>query len=98
MSFMEKRAFHKQLAELIREIDCQKDPERLKLEPLVVASPRFREKGQAASLGCLQGSIDHLRVLIQYLLFDVEALRRERDVLRRAIADTAEPPTEQEHD
>jgi hypothetical protein len=46
---------------------------------------RERHEKMRATLGELQESLDHLRLSVKYLVFDLEATRRENQYLRRLI-------------
>jgi len=46
---------------------------------------RARRRRLVRTLGEVQGTIDSIRVGVQYLVFDLEATRRERDELRRRL-------------
>ncbi|MEC8733888.1 MAG: hypothetical protein VXX86_02845, partial [Planctomycetota bacterium] len=43
------------------------------------------EAGLQGSLGELQESLDYLRLSVKYLVFDLEATRRENAYLRRLV-------------
>jgi hypothetical protein len=58
--------------------------ERQRIEPLywrVLESTRRRRR----ILGLVQDALSQLRLDMKYLMFDLEATRRERDELRRKI-------------
>jgi hypothetical protein len=59
-------------------------PERRQIEPLfarVLESTRRRRR----ILGLVQDALTQLRVDMKYLMFDLEATRRERDDYRRKL-------------
>lgn len=83
---MNEETFQRTLAALIAEIGTlpEEDEGARRMEELV---SRTRERHQALveTVNRLQESIDFVRLSIKYLLFDLEATRRERDQLRRAL-------------
>ncbi len=81
---MDGDTFQKKLAELITEIGTLPRGERDKLE-LLVAQTRERHEQLKATFSSLQESIDFVRLSIKYLLFDLEATRRENAQLRKMI-------------
>jgi hypothetical protein len=60
------------------------ESERMRIEPLfsrVLESTKRRRR----ILGLVQDALSQLRLDMKYLMFDLEATRRERDELRRRI-------------
>ena len=81
---MDEAAFQEQLSELLVEIQKYPDLEKGKLDELSgVASAR--QKKLRSHIANLQSSLDHLRLSIKYLAFDLEATKRENRVLRRML-------------
>ena len=86
---MDERIFHQKLAELVQEIGALPPGEQGKLEALAAeAKERHRKLRQTVS--SLQSSIDYLRLSIKYLLFDLEATRRENSYLRKMLEEGPE--------
>ena len=81
---MDETTFQKKLAELLSEIASLPASERTKLE-LLVADTKKRHEQLRASTSNVQESLDYLRVAIKYLLFDLEATRRENSYLRKML-------------
>ena len=81
---MDETTFQKRLAELLREIATLPASERSKLELLIADTKKRHEQLQATATG-VQESLDYLRVAIKYLLFDLEATRRENSYLRKML-------------
>jgi len=81
---MNEETFQKKLAELVAEIGTLPEPERKKLE-LLAQQTRARHDKLRETVTNLQESIDFLRLSIKYLLFDLEATRRENKQLRKLI-------------
>jgi hypothetical protein len=79
---MDEVMFQQQLSELLVEI--QKYPQ---VGAQQVAEVREEIAGKQqklrSSIANLQNSLDHLRLAIKYLAFDLEATKRENRVLRR---------------
>ena len=86
---MDEQHFHKKLTELMSEIATLPRAEREKLEQLA-RQTRQRHEKLRQTVGELQESLDYLRLSIKYLVFDLEATRRENRLLRELIeeADT----------
>ena len=81
---MDETVFQKRLAELLSEIATLPASQRSKLE-LLVADTKKRHEQLRASASNVQESLDYLRVSIKYLLFDLEATRRENSYLRKML-------------
>lgn len=81
---MDETIFQKRLAELLSEIATLPASHRSKLELLVADTKKRHEQLNATATG-VQESLDYLRVAIKYLLFDLEATRRENSYLRKML-------------
>lgn len=81
---MDEATFQKRLSELIAEIETLPDGEKDKLR-LLAAETRKRHEDIKKTVNSLQDSIDCLRLSIKYLLFDLEATRRENEYLRKML-------------
>ena len=81
---MDEATFQKRLAELIAEIDTLPTDERDKLRSMAVETKKRHEEIKK-TVGGLQDAIDALRVSIKYMMFDLEATRRENDYLRKML-------------
>jgi hypothetical protein len=81
---MDEAAFQKKLAELLSQIETLPESERDRLRALA-AETKQRHDLIKKSVGSLQESIDFLRLWIKYLLFDLEATRRENNYLRKML-------------
>lgn len=88
---MDEQAFQTKLAELMNEISTLPAAEREKLEQLA-AQTRQRHSKLRKSVTDLQESLDYLRLSIKYLMFDLEATRRENGYLRQMLQ--SPPPIE----
>jgi chromosome segregation ATPase len=87
---MNEETFQKKLAELVAEIGTLPEGERSKLEALANET-KERHKHLKQTVSNLQESIDFLRLSIKYMLFDLEATRRENNYLRKMLEDNAGP-------
>ncbi len=87
---MNEETFQKKLAELVAEIGTLPAGEREKLETLAEETKQ-RHKQLKETVSNLQESIDFLRLSIKYMLFDLEATRRENNYLRKMLEDNAGP-------
>lgn len=81
---MDEALFENKLNELVREISSLPESDQKKLVTLAQKSRNY-QKDLKKTVTNLQDSIDYLRVTIKYLLFDLEATRRENNYLRRIL-------------
>ncbi len=81
---MDESTFQKKLSELVAEIKALPESERAKLATLA-AETKLRHKELKKTVSNLHESIDFLRLSIKYLLFDLEATRRENACLRKML-------------
>lgn len=81
---MNESEFQAKLAELMREISTLPQSERDKLTALA-ARTQERHRKLRKTVHDLQESLDYLRLSIKYLVFDLEATRRENSYLRRML-------------
>jgi chromosome segregation ATPase len=84
---MNEQEFQTKLAELMGEISTLPHSERQKLERLADET-RARHERLRQTVSSLQESLDYLRLSIKYLVFDLEATRRENNYLRRMLEET----------
>jgi len=81
---MNENEFQSKLGELLAQIGNLPDAERPKLEALA-AETRQRHTRMKQTIAELQESLDYLRLSVKYLVFDLEATRRENKYLRSLI-------------
>lgn len=81
---MDEKAFQTKLTELMGEISALPKTEREKLEKMAEATKERHQKLKK-TVGDLQESLDYLRLSIKYLVFDLEATRRENRYLRKML-------------
>ena len=81
---MDEKAFQEKLANLMGEINTLPEGERKKLANLANQT-RERHDKMKKTVSDLQESLDYLRLSIKYLVFDLEATRRENKYLREMI-------------
>ena len=81
---MDEQTFEAKFAELLNKIRKLPDDQRARLEQLAERSKERRGRIQS-SLAELQESLDYLRLSVKYLVFDLEATRRENAYLRRLV-------------
>jgi len=101
---MDEKQFQDKLGELMGEISALPAAERDKLNALA-AETQKRHAKLRKTVNNLQESLDYLRLSIKYLVFDLEATRRENQYLRKMLeeshsdggadADDFEPPQAQ---
>lgn len=81
---MDSQTFQQKLAELMSEISTLPRSERDKLQNLAEQTQQRHEQLKD-TVGGLQESLNHLRLSVKYLVFDLEATRRENQYLRRIL-------------
>lgn len=83
---MNEAFFGKKLNELVNEIGAVPNSQQKKLI-LLAKKTRETQKQLKKNVHNLQESLDYLRVSIKYLLFDLEATRRENTYLKKLLED-----------
>jgi hypothetical protein len=83
---MNEATFERKLNELVQEIGTVPSPERKKLISWTKKAGIY-QKHIKNSADALQESLDYLRVSIKYILFDLEATRRENAYLKKLLGD-----------
>jgi chromosome segregation ATPase len=83
---MEENVFQSKLAELMGEISTLPKSEREKLSALANQT-QARHQKLKQTVSDLQDSLDYLRLSIKYLVFDLEATRRENNYLRKMLSE-----------
>ncbi len=83
---MNEAFFGKKLNELVNEIGAMPNSQQKKLI-LLAKKTQETQKQLKKSVHNLQESLDYLRVSIKYLLFDLEATRRENAYLKKLLED-----------
>jgi hypothetical protein len=81
---MNEQEFQQKLGDLIAQIGKLPESERAPLEALA-AETSCRHEKMKRTITDLQDSLDYLRLSIKYLVFDLEATRRENQYLRKLI-------------
>jgi chromosome segregation ATPase len=84
---MNEQEFQNKLAELMGEISTLPQTERQKLQQLAEET-RARHERLRQTVSSLQESLDYLRLSIKYLVFDLEATKRENGYLRKMLEET----------
>ncbi len=83
---MDKQSFEIKLASLLKEISSLPTSEREKLTKMA-GETKERQSKLKKTVHDLQESLDYLRLSIKYLVFDLEATRRENAYLREMMED-----------
>jgi predicted enzyme involved in methoxymalonyl-ACP biosynthesis len=86
---VDESMFQNKLAELMGEISTLPAGEREKLEALAKETQE-RHQQLRQSINSLQESLDWLRLSVKYLVFDLEATRRENAYLRQMLESNSE--------
>ena len=81
---MDEKTFQSKLAELMGEISTLPKAERDKLSEMAKQTQE-RHRKLRKTVHDLQESLDYLRLSIKYLVFDLEATRRENSYLRKML-------------
>lgn len=81
---MDKNYFENKLDELVKEIGSLPPKQKEKLENIAKQTDLYHKKLKK-SVDSLQESLDYLRVSIKYLLFDLEATKRENSYLKKLL-------------
>ena len=81
---MNDQDFQNKLAQLLSQIGTLPEDQRPQLERLAEET-KSRHDRMKKTLSDLQESLDHLRLTVKYLVFDLEATRRENKYLRQLI-------------
>lgn len=81
---MDEKLFQIKLGELMNEISTLPKAEREKLTAMAVKTQERHEQLRK-TVHDLQESLDYLRLAIKYLVFDLEATRRENRYLRKML-------------
>ena len=89
---MDEAMFQTKLGELMGEISTLPPSERIKLEELAKET-QTRHTELRKSINSLQESLDWLRLSVKYLVFDLEATRRENTYLRQMLESNSEGGT-----
>jgi hypothetical protein len=87
---MNEQDFQQKLGELIKQINILPESQRGPLEQLA-QDTRDRHDRMKKTVADLQESLDYLRLSIKYLVFDLEATRRENEYLRKLIESQSGP-------
>ena len=81
---LDETIFEGKLNELVKEIGTVPPSQRKKIEALAKQTNIYHKKLKK-SVDSLQESLDYLRVSIKYMLFDLEATRRENTYLKKLL-------------
>lgn len=81
---MDEASFQKKLKELVSQIETLPEGERQRLRAMAEET-RARHDDIKKSVTAMQENIDFLRLWIKYMLFDLEATRRENAYLRKML-------------
>ena len=81
---MDEKVFQTKLSELMKEISTLPQSERDKLTA-IAQETQTRHAKLKETVHNLQESLDYLRLSIKYIVFDLEATRRENTYLRKMI-------------
>lgn len=94
---MNEQEFQSRLGDLINQIQKLPEGQRAPLEKLASETAARHDKVKK-TIADLQESLDYLRLSIKYLVFDLEATRRENQYLRKLLEQQGRPTSEQNPD
>jgi septal ring factor EnvC (AmiA/AmiB activator) len=81
---MDEQNFQSKMTELLARLKDLPEADRSRIEQLATETKDRRAKLQG-SITELQESLDYLRLSVKYLVFDLEATRRENAYLRKML-------------
>ena len=81
---MNEQDFQAKLSDLMTQLDTLPGPAKERLQQLA-EDTRDRHARMKKTVTELQDSLDYLRLSIKYLVFDLEATRRENQYLRKLL-------------
>jgi hypothetical protein len=81
---MNEQDFQAKLSDLMQQLDSLPSPAREQLRQ-IADDTRDRHARMKKTVTELQDSLDYLRLSIKYLVFDLEATRRENAYLRKLL-------------
>lgn len=81
---MNENEFQSKLSDLMTQLEALPAPAREQIERLA-GETRERHARMKKTVGELQDSLDYLRLSVKYLVFDLEATRRENQYLRKLL-------------
>lgn len=87
---MDISAFEKRLNELLNEINTPPTNNKDKKLLSLTRQTKLSSQNLKKSIEALHESLDHLRLTIKYMLFDLEATRRENQYLRKILEGSEE--------
>ncbi|MCH2134809.1 MAG: hypothetical protein MK116_13795 [Phycisphaerales bacterium] len=94
---MNEQVFQERFAQLLKRINAMPDEQKVGLAVPAV-EPDAQEAEVARAIKELQDSLDFLRLSVKYLMFDLEATRRENAYLRRLLEQATRERREVEED
>lgn len=98
---MTEKEFQDKLGDLMSQIDRLPAEQRADLQKLVDET-KGRHERMRSTINDLQEALDYLRLSVKYLVFDLEATRRENEYLRKLVesrgGDAGENPLDDQDD
>lgn len=86
---MDNHQYQADLSKLLKDIGALPTPEQSEVDHTADEGEGVHESLNQ-SVGDLKEAVDYLRLAVKYLLFDLEATRRENDYLRQMLAEEPE--------
>lgn len=94
---MNEQEFQTRLSDLVEQISTLPADQRERLSKLADEA-KARHSTMQKTVSELQDSLDYLRLSIKYLLFDLEATRRENGYLRKLLEKQNNPESSEGND
>jgi hypothetical protein len=88
---MNDRDFQSKIGELMAMIEAAPESDRTRLRELADET-KSRHERMRKTVAQLQESLDYLRLSVKYLVFDLEATRRENTYLRKILQNGRKGP------
>ena len=92
---MNEQEFQQRIGNLISQID-ELPPEHQAAIRELADQTRTRHEKLKRTVKDLQDSMDYLRLSLKYLVFDLEATKRENRYLRKMLENTGNPGVDQD--
>ena len=94
---MNEQEFQSKLGQMLDQINDLPTDQKERLTGLADEA-RQRHARMKKTVSDLQDSLDYLRLSIKYIMFDLEATRRENNSLRKLLNNQASPETNNDND
>jgi hypothetical protein len=94
---MNEQDFQKKLGDLLEQIGSLPADDKARLTKLADEA-KDRHSRMKKTVAELQDSLDYLRLSVKYIMFDLEATRRENQYLRKLLEKQSQGPADDSSD